>query len=64
MTRSRSATEPTIGVSEDGTGSRPVTSWPRARRRGAKALPSQPDDPVSKIRILSTSFLLSMLRHG
>src|SRR5438552_1839519 len=50
----RSATEPTTSVCADGTGSRPINSWLSDLSLGASALPSQPDDPVSKIRIDQT----------
>src|SRR6185503_12990106 len=48
-TSDRSATEPTIRVPEPGATSKPITSWPSARRRGARKRPSQPDDPVRRI---------------
>jgi hypothetical protein len=49
-TKSRSAIEPTACVVSAGTGSIPTTSWPARRSRGTSVC-SQPDDPVTKIRI-------------
>src|SRR6516225_8031932 len=46
-----SATEPTTWVSPPGTTSRPIATWPAARRRGARNWPSHPDEPVSRTRI-------------
>ena len=53
-TRLRSTIEPTTRVVAAGTGSRPTTSWPLAASNGTRVRPSQPDDPVTRMRVSFT----------
>ena len=46
-----SVTEATTWVSAPGATSKPIATWPAARRRGARNRPSHPDEPVSRTRI-------------